>query len=60
MVRDGHDPEELARKVEPSAQSIRNWVTQAGGDDSRRQDGLASLGRGRANMVQIASIGVGR
>ena len=42
MVRAGHEPEELARKFEPSAQSIRNWVAQADRDDGRRRDGLTT------------------
>src|SRR5882724_7633579 len=28
MVRAGRNPEELAEKFEPTAQSIRNWVAQ--------------------------------
>ena len=31
LVRAGQRPEELARKYEPSAGAIRNWVVQAGG-----------------------------
>ena len=34
----GRNPEEL----EPTAQSIRNWVRQADRDDGRRQDGLTT------------------
>jgi transposase len=40
MVRAGRNPEELAEKFEPTAQSIRNWVAQADRDDGHRQDGL--------------------
>ena len=40
LVRAGRSPEELAREFEPSAQSIRNWVSQADRDEGRRQDGL--------------------
>ena len=40
LVRAGHTPEELARKFEPTAQAIRNWVVQADRDTGRRQDGL--------------------
>ena len=29
LVRAGRNPEELARELEPSAPSIRNWVQQA-------------------------------
>jgi transposase-like protein len=30
LVHAGRSPEELAREFEPTAQSIRNWVAQAG------------------------------
>jgi transposase len=42
LVRAGQEPEELARKFEPTAQSIRNWVAQADRDDGRRADGLTT------------------
>ncbi|GAA3411437.1 transposase [Streptosporangium vulgare] len=42
LVRAGRSPEELAKEFEPSAQSIRLWVRQAGLDDGRRADGLTS------------------
>ena len=42
LVRAGREPEELAQKFEPTAQSIRNWVAQADRDDGRRQDGLTT------------------
>ena len=42
LVRAGRNPEKLAEKFEPTAQSIRNWVRQADRDDGRRQDGLTS------------------
>ena len=42
LVGEGRTPEELARRFEPSAQAIRNWVAQAERDEGRRQDGLAS------------------
>jgi transposase len=42
LVRQGRTPEELARQFEPSAQSIRNWVTQDDRDKGRRTDGLTS------------------
>jgi transposase len=29
LVRKGRTPEQLARRFEPSAQAIRNWVRQA-------------------------------
>jgi len=42
LVRAGRTPEELAREFEPSAQAIRNWVSQADRDDGRCGDGLTS------------------
>ncbi|MGA7613916.1 MAG: transposase [Thermoanaerobaculia bacterium] len=45
LVRQGRTPEELSREFEPSAQAIRNWVTQADRDEGRREDGLTSKER---------------
>lgn len=45
LVREGRQPEELARQFEPSAQAIRNWVAQAERDEGRRSDGLTSSER---------------
>ena len=42
LVRAGRTPGELARKFEPSAQAIRNWVRQADLDEGRREDGATS------------------
>jgi transposase len=42
LVRAGRNPEDLAREYEPSAQAIRNWVTQADRDAGKRPDGLTS------------------
>lgn len=42
LVRAGRTPEELAQEFEPSAQTIRNWVTQADRDSGRRNDGPSS------------------
>jgi transposase len=42
MVRSGMSPEALARKFEPTAQAIRNWVAQADRDEGKRQDGLTT------------------
>jgi transposase len=45
LVRAGRSLEELAREFEPSAQVIRNWVSQADRDEGRRGDGLTSIER---------------
>lgn len=37
QIRAGRTPEELAREFEPTAQSIRNWVAQAGIDEGKAQ-----------------------
>ena len=42
FVRAGRNPEELSREFEPTAQTIRNWVTQADRDEGRREDGLTT------------------
>jgi len=42
LVRSGRSPEALSREFEPSAQTIRNWVTQAARDDGLRDDGLTT------------------
>ncbi len=45
LVRSGRSPEELAREFEPSAQAIRNWVSQADRTEGRGSDGLTSAER---------------
>jgi len=52
LVRAGRQPEELAQKFEPSAQSIRNWVVQADRDDGRRADGLTTVEREELRRLQ--------
>ena len=42
LVRAGQSPEALSRKFDPSAPTIRNWVTQADLDEGRRTDGLTT------------------
>ena len=42
LVRAGRSPEELAEEYEPSAQTIRNWLTQADRDRGARTDGLTT------------------
>ena len=52
LVRSGQSPEELARKFEPSANAIRNWVVQAARDEGRRADGLTTAEREELNRLR--------
>jgi transposase len=45
LVRAGRSPEELSREFEPTAQSIRNWVTQAERDAGRGDGGMRTAER---------------
>jgi transposase len=38
LVRSGRDPDDLSREFEPTAQSIRHWVTVADRRDGRRAE----------------------
>jgi len=38
LVRAGRDPDDLAREFEPTAQSIRRWVTVADRRDGRGEE----------------------
>ena len=51
LVRAGRTPEELGRKFECTAQSIRNWVRQADLDSGQRTDGLTT--EERAELVRL-------
>jgi transposase len=51
LVRAGESPESLAKRFEPTAQSIRNWVRQADLDDGKRTDGLTT--EERAELVRL-------
>ena len=51
LARAGESPEALARKFEPTAQSIRNWVRQADLDEGKRRDGLT--GEEREEVVRL-------
>lgn len=42
LVHAGRTPESLAKECEPSAQTIRNWVVQAGRDGGVRRDGVTT------------------
>jgi transposase len=41
LVRSGRAPEELAKEFEPTAQTIRNWMKQAGIDPEATPAGVA-------------------
>jgi transposase len=45
LVAAGRSPEELAHEFEPTAQSIRNWVTQAARDAGHGDGGLTTTER---------------
>lgn len=51
LVRAGRTPEELAREFEPTATTIRNWVSQDELDSGRRTDGLTS--EDRAELTRL-------
>ena len=42
LVQAGRTPDELSEEYEPTAQTIRNWLKQAGIDTGERQDGLTT------------------
>jgi transposase len=52
LVRSGRSPESLAKEFEPTAQTIRNWVAQAGRDDGSRADGLQTDERDEINRLR--------
>ena len=52
LVRSGRSPESLAQEFEPTAQSIRNWVAQAGRDDGSRDDDLKTDERDEINRLR--------
>lgn len=60
LVRAGQTPEELAKKFEPTAQSIRDWVRQAELDDGQRTDGLTTEGREELRQLRRCSHGSAR
>jgi transposase len=52
-VRGGQSPEELARKFEPSANAIRNWVVQATRDEGHRTDGRTTDEKEEVREVRV-------
>ena len=51
-VRAGRTPEELEKQLEPRAQTIRNWVSQADRDSGKRQDGLTRAERDELSRLR--------
>ena len=52
LVRTGRSPESLAKEFEPTAQTIRNWVAQAGRDAGERGDGTTTADRDEINRLR--------
>jgi transposase len=52
LVRAGRSPDSLAEEYEPSAQAIRNWVSQAQRDEGKRSDGLTSAERDELGQLR--------
>ena len=51
LVDAGRSPEELAKEFEPTAQTIRNWMIQAGRDRGTRSDGPTT-----AELVELRQL----
>jgi len=43
LGRAGRDPDDVAGEFEPTAQSIRHWITRADKKDGRQADALPAL-----------------
>jgi transposase len=52
LARAGRRIRELAREFEPSAETIRQWVKQAGLDEGLRSDGLTTSEREELNRLR--------
>ena len=52
LVHAGRTPEELAREFEPTAQSIRNWLTQCERNACRGDGGLTTAEREELNRLR--------
>ena len=53
--RSSRSPEALAREVEPSAGTIRNWIRQADLDEGRRTDGITTKERTEIRRLRRAT-----
>ena len=52
LARAGRSVNELTREFEPTAETIRHWVKQAGLDDGLRSDGLTTSEREELNRLR--------
>ncbi len=51
LVKAGRTPEQLEKEYEPTAQTIRNWMSQDDIDAGRRKDGLTT--EERAELAKL-------
>jgi len=52
LARGGRSITALAREFEPTVETIRQWVKQAGLDEGLRSDGLTTTGREELNRLR--------
>ena len=52
MARAGRSINELAREFQPTAETIRQWIKQAGLDDGLRSDGLTTSEHEELNRLR--------
>ena len=52
MARAGRSVNQLAREFEPTAETIRKWIKQAGLDEGLRSDGLTTSEREELNRLR--------
>jgi transposase len=52
LARARRSVNELAREFEPTAETIRQWIKQAGLDDGLRSDGLTTSEREELNRLR--------
>ena len=55
LVRAGRDRDDLAREFEPTAQSIRNWMTKADKKEGRREEALPGLTAAERDILSKAA-----
>jgi len=52
LARAGRSINQLAREFEPTAETIRKWIKQAGLDEGLRSDGLTTSEREELNRLR--------